>query len=627
MAITDPITQVTMPQALEAAMRMRVGTQQANLVQQEAARQQQLAEQAAIATRIQQARLPIMLNAYKQAATGLPGNPAGPTTPGGMPMQGAPLTPDAQPTPVGAAAAAADQSGVTPTDTNPLDATTAGPGGAATPWYNQAAIDAALRSRFFVNQAGTPQENQALYNAKLTTDPGLVGAARMRLQQGIKRRMAQSQYDSTNLYDALNTVVSAKPGTALAQLEAVAPGVAKRLQMQVKDPEKQDADARAFAEYVAGEVHQYTGRAVVQRPDGYYVDKLTGRIVPGVGRSGLSMAQWEALAQEGMAPTAVPQSNGTTRMVPKWQSPGQNAPNLESWILNMARGAGAWGAQPGISGAPAAEAQKSATQAATTVQQRAAQAATAPQLAADPQLRKALADPTFNLQGGPTTFGTSITPEAQGVQQAQAAAAANLSKDAKLTIDASQQAITYLQAAKRIMMARGAPVVGLYGNVLAEINRIAPHGVDASNYQMVAKFLSNAALQNTKQIYGSDPTEKEIALQLHQLNPSTTMQYPAIMNLLDENLRNAQYMFQSAQRIPVYLAHGKNPMWFPEWNSKYWPQQKFVNKGLRPVGAGPKEEAPATPAPPAALVYLRQHPELAAAFEAHYHYLPAWAKQ
>lgn len=627
MAITDPITQVTMPQALEAAMRMRVGTQQAGLVQQEAARQQQLAEQAAIATRIQQARLPIMLNAYKQAATGLPGNPAGPTTPGGMPMQGAPPTPDAQPTPAGAAAAAANQSGAAPPDTNPLDATTAGPGGSATPWYNQSAIDAALRSRFFVNQAGTPQENQALYNAKLTNDPGLIGAATMRLQQGIKRRTAQSQYDSTNLYDALDTVVSAKPGSALAQLEAVAPAVAKRLQMQVKDPAKQDAEARAFAEYISGEVHQYTGRPVVQRPDGYYVDKVTGRVVPGVGRSGLSMAQWESLAQEGLAPTPVPQSNGTTRMVPRWQSPGQNAPNLESWILNMARGAGAWGAQPGVSGGPRADAQSNASQAATTVQQRAAQAATAPQVAADPTLRKALQDPTFNLQQSPAVFGTSITPEAQGIQSAQAASAAKLAQDAKLTTEAAQQAQTYLQAAKRIMMARGAPVVGLYGDVLSEINRIAPHGVDAANYQMVAKFLSQAAVQNTKQIYGSNPTENEVQLQLHQLNPSTSMQYGAVMDLLNENLRNTQYALSSAGRIPVYLAHGKNPMWFPEWNAKYWPQAKAVNKGLAPVGSTPSNAAATAPAPQWALLKLRQHPELAPEFEAQFHYLPSWAKQ
>lgn len=615
MAITDPYAGISgnaLPDAIQALARQHLMQQQGGLINQQAAAEKQIAMQQAIMTRIQQARLPIMLQAYHEAAPGIPGtNTAMPVSPGGMPLtpqapvpEGPPGAPGAPPAP-GVQQQQADQSGVPGADApNPLDVpvgmppaapTQPGPGGSKTSWYNPQAIDQALRERYFVNQAGTPQENQQLYAANLTHDPGLIAAAQMRLQQGIKRRMAEAQYDSSNTFDALTSVVDAGEGHAMMQLKMVAPKVAERLAATVKDPGKQDADARAFAAYMAAEVHQYTGRAVTERSDGFYVDKLTGQPVAGVGRAGPTVAQWEGLAQQGMAPVPVPQSNGTTRMVPRWQAPGQGAATLEDWMMQNARGAGVWGAQPSISGAPQAIVQKQIGQAAQNVQQRQVQAATAPMVAADPTLGKALQDKTFKMPDATPTFGTSITPGAEALQKETALSTANLSHDAKLTTDASQQALMYLDAAKRIMLAKGAPVTGLWGGLASDINRVAPHGIDAANYQVVAKFLAQAALSNARAIYGARMSQMEVKLQLHEMSPSKTMQPAAIMKLLDQNIRNAKYALSSAQRIPVYLAHKMNPMWFSQWNAKYWPQQKIVNAGLSPVTA--KKKGRPAPAP------------------------------
>lgn len=626
-----------LPQMELQGAQQRLAEQQAALTGAQTATQQQVAQQQAIGTKIAQARLPVMLQAYAMARGGMPGNPVGaPTSPGGMPEgPPAPAVPNAAGGPPGPQPAGPppDQSGVAPPPKpimpppppqNPLDATgeQAGPGGSKTPWYNPQAVMEALRNRFFVNQAGTPAENQQLYAAAMTGDPGLANAAKVRLQQGVTRRLMESRYDSTNMYDALSTVVDAGQGDALAQLKAVAPKVAARLQAQVKDPEKQDADARAFAAYVAGEVHQYTGRAVELRPDGYYVDKLTGKVVPGVGRSGLSMPQWENLAMAGETPVAVPQSNGSTAMVPRWQAPGQNARSLTDWILKAAQGSGVWGAQPGISGGPKAEAQTMASAAAQNVHNQAVRAATAPIVAANPILQKALADPTYKLPATPPTFGTSITPQQQAIQVQQANSEAELAQDGNITTQAGQQALTYLTAAKRILDAHGAPVTGLYGDVMAQVSRVAPNGIDAANYQMVAKYLSNAALQNAKALYGPRMSTMEVKLQLQEMNPNTHMQPAAIRSLIDENIRNTQYMLGAAQRIPVYLAHHGNPMFFQEWNRKYWPQSQIVNKGEGPVQGSSTAKSYPTPSP-AAYALLKSNPKLAPMFKQQFGFLPA----
>lgn len=263
-----------------------------------------------------------------------------------------------------------------------------------------------------------------------------------------------------------------------------------------------------------------------------------------------------------------------------------------------------------------------ASVAAQNVHNQAVRAATAPMVAANPTLQKALADPTYKLPPTTPTFGTSITPQQQAIQMQRASAEGELTQDASLTTQASQQALTYLTAAKRILQARGGPVTGLYGGVLTEVDRVAPHGVDAANYQMVAKYLSNAALQNAKALYGPRMSTMEVKLQLQEMNPNTSMQPAAIMNLIDENIRNTQYALGAAQRIPVYLAHRGNPMFFQEWNAKYWPQSKIVNKGEGAVGSKASAKSYPTPSP-AAYALLKSNPKLAPMFKQQFGFVPA----
>lgn len=564
MTITDPIAQVTFPQAISAAVQQLTGTQQAALLGQEAALTGQQAQQASVATQLAKARLPIILSALRSFDE--PGTPGG-TTPGGMPLSPTGFVPDASsPSTPAAAQAAADQSGTAP----PV----AGwPG-------NPAATDAALRERFFVNPAGTPGEIRRLVVAGLSGDPGLLAAAKYQRDLGVKTRLAESRYESSNLYDSLNTVVDATPGSALATLQAIAPGAAQQIERSAKTPQQAGELAREFAAHVAAQVHQYTGRAVSVNKAGEYRDALTGLLVPGVEKMGLSTQQVTALAQAGMAPVSVPQSNGTTRTVPKWQAMG--APSLEAFVAEQARAAGATGFQQTIAGAPRMAAQAALANAVQQAQQSATQrngGVSVPITNADPVLTQALGDKSYRIQAQPVQFGVSATPEVIENQKLLAQSRNGLMQDGQVITRANAQALTYLRAAQLIMDGKGKmPLLGVPGSVAKWISE-RYNGTDASNYQEIAKNLTNAALQAAKQTYGSKMTEEEVGLQLHEASPSAKMTSQALKALIAENTRIASYNITGAGRIRQYLAAGNDPREFNNWLQQYWPMQRAIVKG------------------------------------------------
>jgi hypothetical protein len=188
---------------------------------------------------------------------------------------------------------------------------------------------------------------------------------------------------------------------------------------------------------------------------------------------------------------------------------------------------------------------------------------------ADPVLTKALSDPEFKLPV--LRVGSSVAP-------AVIEARTTLQKDSQDATSAASQALQYLTAAKQIMNSKGAPVVGFFGPVANEVSRVFGGGPNATNYQEVAKYLGNAALSNARQIYGSRMTQSEVRLQLNDLSPSVKMTAGAINNLLDNNIRSAQYTIDSAGRVRKYLAASNDPQVFAEWNQQYYPREQIVNQ-------------------------------------------------
>jgi hypothetical protein len=269
----------------------------------------------------------------------------------------------------------------------------------------------------------------------------------------------------------------------------------------------------------------------------------------------------------------IPQSDGSTKTLQQWQIDG--SPSLAAWTASMAahdspvppRRAlpsasqpngnappnGAPGAAPNSGGAPRTAAVQS-----------------------DPVLKQALSDPDYKLPTPKVTTGVSATPAQLDQQKATVTARTELMKDSQDATAASAQSLQYLQAAKQIMQSQGKPVVGMFGPAASEISRVFG-GVNATNYQEVAKYLGNAALSNAKATYGARMTQSEVGLQLNELSPSTKMTPAAINNLLDTNVRSAQYTIASAQRARQFIGSGGDPQSFADWNEKYFPRAKATN--------------------------------------------------
>jgi hypothetical protein len=201
-----------------------------------------------------------------------------------------------------------------------------------------------------------------------------------------------------------------------------------------------------------------------------------------------------------------------------------------------------------------------------------------PQTSVDPIMRQALADPSYNLPTPAVRPGVTPTPAALEQQKATVQARSDLLKDSQDATNAAASSLQYFEAAKAIMQSQGKPVTGVFGPIMNEVSRVYG-GVNASNYQEVAKYLGQAALANAKAIYGPRMTQSEVHLQLGELSPNTKMTDAAINNLLDSNIRSAQYTIASAQRARQYLYAGKDPQQFSIFNEQYFPRAKTVNQG------------------------------------------------
>jgi len=449
-------------------------------------------------------------------------------------------------------------------------------------WYQPAQIDSALRNRFFVPPV-TSQEAQHIQRAALIGDPGLLEASKQQRELRVQQQSAASQYESNNLYDAMHSVSDADPGHALAQLAAIAPNAAKRIKAMIPDEADEDAAARAYASHVGSAVHQYTGREVVARPDGTYIDKTTGLPVHGVEKSGMTEEQWAGLAKAGNALVDVPDGQGHMIKVTQWQA--NKSPSLSAWVMQQASHAGVPGTHSTISGAPKAQARAAANKAAAAAEatQKAAGPAAQPGITTtangqvDPMMSKALQDNEYRFQGPKTPAGATRSPDEQKAYDNNVGNAQALKSESDTATMAAGQAMTFLKAAQDILDSKGAHT-GAYSKLIASAGRWVP-GVNVpqtSNYQELAKYLGNAAIQTARATFPK-LTQKEVFLQLEHLSPSPNMDEPAVRQMIKTGAGMAQYTLDSAKRVGAYLRMGNDPSRFRVWNQQYWPQEDIVN--------------------------------------------------
>jgi hypothetical protein len=435
----------------------------------------------------------------------------------------------------------------------------------------------------------------------------------------IQTQTQQNQLDSRDDFDKLVAVTNAPARGAMSVLEASHPETVAAIKRQfAKDPDEdrdEDDAARMFASHTAGAVHQYTGRKAVKDEAGVYRDEETGIPIPGVEKVGLSTDQYLKFAHEAIAPTDVPDGNGGTIQVPMWKKAqmagAKNINGPGDWIMVRASQANLPGAAATLSpnSAPKQEARTVAQSALTQAQktQGAAPPATngAPspvngigtarnaQGNVDPQLTAALQDskykysPSNNGEPYQAQIGHTPPPAVMEDMKNQTAARNELAKTTNQGVGAASAALTMYKAAQDTL-AKGNYDGGAWNAELAKYSKWLPAGWQdhmAGDYQEVAKYLGNAALQSGKGIF-SKMTEKESDAVMHDLNPSPGMDPTALRDMISRGAKTAQYSLDSAKRVPAYLRSGNDANQFNSWNQEHYPMQTETQPTTAKPNAG-----------------------------------------
>jgi hypothetical protein len=462
------------------------------------------------------------------------------------------------------------------------------------------------------NQLAMAAANK-LYGLPDTTD-----AIKASYAARVATATAHQQLAASAAYDNAAAVVSAPAGTALQTLSRSsadgASHAAAFTQMATKNgwsPAQTDQFVRTYATEVADAVHKYSGRNITVGADGIARDSQTQLPVPGANPIGLSQAQHADALARAQDVVPVKQPDGSVKNYPKWQADG--APSAEAWINGTNGGAGAYAAHPG---SPVANAPRSQPHPVTGAAPGAPPAAGGyslpPQIAQDPVLNKALADPAYAQQTAapvkPSATASAPSAEQQAQLEAQGKANVenrqNLIQDAKDDTTTGSQSLTYLNAAQQILQNHGVPLgggplAGIYSATLATLH-LAPNAVGA--YQAVAKYLGNAALQGIAQRFGtSRTTGNEVQLQMNELAPSPKMNDVALNELIGKQKAFAQYLVDRGQRAVPYMQYGGagrggDPGQFAQWNEHNYPIEKIVNAATTPKAAGGAPSAVASKA-------------------------------
>lgn len=474
---------------------------------------------------------------------------------------------------------------------------------------NPGAIEEAMRGKYFVPPV-TPQEYNRLIKS-YTVDPGdQYGLGPKRAMAMIEMRKtqqtAQSQQGSRNDFDALSAVTDAPDGQAMNVLQASHPEVYAAIKRQfAKDPNEdrdEEDQARLFAAHAAGAVHQYTGRAAKEDKAGVYRDEATGIPIPGVEKVGLSSEQYLKLAHEAIAPTQIDDGSGGKLTVPAWRAAviagAKNINGPGDWIMVNASHQGLPGAASTLS-PNSAQKQAARSTAQDAVDKATAQRAAAPSVNGAPapsptgvgtarnaqgnidqQLTDALHDTKYDYKpsnnGEPYTpsIGHTPPPPVMDDMKKQTDARNELAKTSSQGIGASQAALTMYKAAQDVL-AKGNYDGGAWNAELAKYSKWLPAGWQnhmTGDYQEVAKYLGNAALQSGKGMF-QKMTQMEAKMLLNELSPSPGMDPTAMRDMIAKGAKIAQYSVDSAKRVPAYLHANKDANQFGTWNQDHFPME------------------------------------------------------
>jgi hypothetical protein len=470
-------------------------------------------------------------------------------------------------------------------------------------------IDQAYRSKYFVPQY-TPQEMQALRKSYMVDPKDEYGMGPKRVMTAIEMRKAQqtqeSQMGSRDDFDALHAVTDAPEGQAMSVLEASHPETVAAIRRQFKNDPNEERDeedqARLFAAHAAGAVHQYTGRKAVKDESGTYRDEETGMPIPGVDKVGLSTDQYVKLAHEAITPSVeMDDGNGGKIKVAPWKAAqmggAKNINGPGDWMMVRASQTNLPGAASTLSGnsAQKQEARKVAQAALDKVQKQHDDATPtdgAPKAAngvgtarnaqgnIDPKLTDALHDdkydykPTNNGEPYTPAIGHSPPPTVAEDMKNQTTARNSLAKDSNQGVGAASAALTMYKAAQDVL-AKGNYDPGAWNAELAKYSKWLPAGWQnhmTGDYQEVAKYLGNAALQSGKGIF-QKMTQMEAKMLLTELSPSPSMDPNAARDMIAKGAKIAQYTVDSAKRVPAYLHAGKDANQFNSWNQEHFPME------------------------------------------------------
>lgn len=308
-------------------------------------------------------------------------------------------------------------------------------------------------------------------------------------------------------------------------------------------------------------IHQWTGDQWAES-GGQRLNSRTGAPAIGAAAQVQTLGQKQAAYARAVEPVVV----GNNLPEPLYKVAGFSSP--DEYVA----------AQPGAAAAPTT-ASTSAAPRASAVPARTAPVqppAAAPAASTgDKYLDGALADPEWRQKPLPKVTDQLSRDAAVRQQDINIASRTALLKDSEAATNAGAMARQYLTAAQAIMNSKGAPVTGLYGPIANQVSR-AFGTINSTNYQEVAKYLGNAAAQQAQANF-PNATQSEVHMQFNEMSPNVSMNDDTIKDLLATNLRNTDYMTQSAARVKNYLDSGNDPQNFAKWNQKYYPRDKLVN--------------------------------------------------
>lgn len=577
-------------------------TQQAGLVSQQA-------QSAQMNNQIQRATMPLILQTIQESQADMSGaNPGNPEA--GQGKIGAPGGEGGGP-----AGPATTESGVTPS------------------WYNSDSVEDAFRQQNYI-QPWTDQELQMLkYGTALSMSPNnaaagaaIVARVQTQRQARIDNQTAQNQLRMGNTYDASAAVHNRdpdgdQPGSTFAMLAATDKPAAAGIRSAATDANGNfnaaaaDALARQYSGHIAAVSHIYAGRPT-DMVNNQLVDKATGQAVVGQAQLfvGSTPEQRGNDRQFALTPIPVKFTDGTTQDMPRWKAPvdqggfgGKVTPDQYMLQQDRARriqpnNPDGSPAIPDVGGPPVRPPQVapkpatgSALAAVNANSPSALAAATSgpvpptgtPQYAR--RVQAALADPAYRAPYDPDTMPHVEGAPKPAVQQ-------EMDQYLKQRNDAQQefsdhasaasQALMNFRAAQAILTAPDGSNIhqlGITGPIGGIFQRVAALGFssDTADKRMeAAKYLTNGAVQNIRQMYGARPAMFDVKLNVEKAFPNLdTMDVDSAQALIQSQIAQSQYMRDSSLRGNAYITKGNDPMSFNSWNEKYFPRENMLVPG------------------------------------------------